>query len=70
MSKPLSEYTPLNGDVREAKFLWDDGKKAKIDLFLNGSWIGDVVIEVSLGEWAMNEWVINGCIRGHGYAIF
>ena len=70
MSTPLSKYTPLDGDIRDAKFLWDDGKKAKIDLFLNGSWIGEVVIEVSLGEWAMKEWIVNGCIRGHGYAIF
>lgn len=70
MSTPLSEYTPLKDDVREAKFLWDDGKKAKIDLFLNGSWVGEVVIDVSLGEWAIKEWIANGCIRGHGYAIF
>lgn len=59
-----------NGNVREAKFLFDDGKKAKIDLFLNSTWIAEVVVDISLGEWAMKEWAFNGCIRGHGYAIF
>lgn len=66
----MSEYVPVAGDVREAKLLQDDGINAQIDLILNGSWVGQVVIDVSSADWAMKQWIVNGRIHGYGYTLF